>query len=640
MRQLLFRSLLVLSVALQFHAVPAMAAGGLFSKIKSLYSKSANDLQADKFATYQEFLNDVDKSCKTDCRNTLSELEKFNSSYNDRALESEIQTRSEAKDSIQVPVDAKLIQRLQGFLNKTPDSLKMRVQSSLEGIKALLHIEKNNMAHGNTAEMMEDSKFLFRQAQSLYRLQKILRNQTGKTITLSEQEARDVVSSINGLGITYVKLAQTLSSLTTEVPEHIARVLKGLGAENTELTAQMARETLRKEWTFNPSDIFRNLDLSKPLSTGSLGYTYTAELQNTRGEWVPVVIKVQRPDLEASLQKSRKFHDMFLKFSQAAISHLDLSPILSLVTDQIMGVEKSIQNEMDYRREAKNMERFADYFKNNKEVIVPKVFTEYSTAKVLVMEQAQGQTLDVNLRKIFAAYEAKGSDPKSVEGRSIEKTYSLLVENLTYMFLITKEMHADLRPENILTTLQQDEKGLSLKPQMTVLDYGSTIETKGLILNPAFAGLHLLTGNAEGFTKRFLQIGTSGKSPEEILQVVERAFAKHGVKKINVVTFLKQGGRFNNLLALRNALLDIASESIKDHGYRPDPRYMETGRTLVPAGITLWTLGRRLDGLTLVKASMFAVSKAVIKGSIAQIPKLLTAKKTQLLAPRCEAIFR
>lgn len=639
MRHLIFKSVLILSIAMQFHASPAMAAGGLFAKIKSLYGKSAEDIRADKFVSYQEFLQDVDKSCQSDCKNTLSQLEKFNSNYQDHALDTELDRRSQ--ETLQFPVSGKLLQRLQSFLNKTPSSFRMRVESSLEGLKALLHIEKNNMAHGNTAEMMEDTKFLFRQAQSLYRLQKILRNQQGDSIKLSEQDARDIVSSINGLGITYVKLAQTLTSLTTEIPDHISRALKGLGAENTELTAQKARETLRREWNFNPSDVFQNLDLTKPISTGSLGYLYSAEIKNARGEWVPVLIKIQRPDLEASMEKSRKFHDIFLKFSQAAVSHLDLSPILSLVTDQIIGVERSVQNEMDYRREARNMERFAEYFKGNKEISVPKVFSEYSTAKVLVMEQAQGQTLDVNLRKIFAAFEAKGSDPKSVEGRSIEKTYSLLAENLTYMFLITKEVHADLRPENILTTLQQDEKGLSLKPQMTMVDYGTTIETKGLILNPAFAGLHLLTGNAEGFAKRFLQIGTSSNlHQEEIVKVIERAFAKHGIKKINVVTFLKQGGRVNNLKAIRNALMDIVSESIKDHGYLPDSRYLEAGRTLLPAGITLWTLGRRLDGLTLAKASIFAMSKAVVKGSLAQIPKILAEKKRLLLAPRCEAIFR
>lgn len=647
MKQLIYKTVMVISLASPFYTSSTLAAeGGIFAKIKSLYSRSAQDIQQDKFATYQDFLKDVDNSCQKDCHSTLRQLEKFNSSYQDRTLEAELeQTRLDNKSSVEVPIDGRILKRLQSLFDKNPDSLTMRISSSFEGLKALLHLERENLRQGNTAGITEDSKFLFRQAQSLLRLQKILRHQNGNSVKLSEHDVRDIVSSINGLGITYVKLAQTITSLTQEVPENLMRVFKGLQAENTDLSPELSRQTLKTELGFDPNNVFRNLDLSQPYAKGSTSYTYTAEVQNARGEWTPVLIKVQRPDLVASMERSRKFHDIFLKFSQAAIAHLDLSPILSLVTDQVLGVEKSIQAELDYRHEARNMQRFAEYFKHSKEIVVPKVYSQHSTAKVLVMEQAQGQTLDINLRKVLNSFEAKGFDPKSVEAKSIEKTFSLLAENLTYMFLITKEMHADLRPENIITTLQEDERGLRLGKQMTVIDYGNTINTKGLILNPAFAGLHLLTGNAEGFTKRFLQLGSiSNSSEQEILEIVEKTFAKHGIKKIDLATFLKQKGRFNHLSALREATLEIAAEAIKKHGYRPDSRYTAAARSLVPVGITMWTLGRRLDGLALARASLVAVSKVAVKGSFYQMTKMTKSvaekSKAVFIAPRCEVLFR
>ncbi len=627
----------------------------LFSKIKNLYSRvtSKESLgQSDqKFAAYQDFIENIDTQCAKNCKNPLEQLEKFNAAQKHYDFDKEFNKLTTDSNTETLIFDKKMLDRLESLFEKNPSSLKARVKSSLEGLKALLNIEKNNLniiaglksgfRKDAIREIHEDTKYLFRQAQSLYKIHNILKNQ-GNTLTLNEREARDIIFSLNGLGITYVKLAQTVSSVMEEIPEPLARAMKGLSADNTELSPELARATLKKELGFEPTSIFKDLNFSQPVAKGTLGYAYSAKLQNESGEWKDVIIKIQRPDLIDSIEQSRKFHGMFMKFSQAAVSHINLSPVLDIMTNELVGIEKSIQGEMDYRREAKNMERFAKYFQNNKQISVPKVYSKYTTSKIIVMESAEGQTLDINLRKVMTAYKEKGFDPKSTEARTLEKTFSLLLQNLAYMTLVTKEVHADLRPENFISNLKSDEKGLSLDSKMTLIDFGKTIKLNGLLIPPAAAGLNLLIGDAEGFTKRLLQIGeTPTDSQKEILKVVEKNFLKYGIEKIGITSFIKRKGHLNDIGALREAVLDIASEVIRDHGYRPDLRYTEALRSLAPMGLTLWTLGRRFDGLTLARLSILSVSKGVLKGSLGLVPQIFREQTKGILqGRRCEAVFR
>jgi ubiquinone biosynthesis protein len=54
---------------------------------------------------------------------------------------------------------------------------------------------------------------------------------------------------------------------------------------------------------------------------------------------------------------------------------------------------RTIRNELDYRREAANAERFADGFRDDPRVSVPAVWRSYSTSRVLTLDYLDGITL-------------------------------------------------------------------------------------------------------------------------------------------------------------------------------------------------------------------------------------------------------
>lgn len=591
---------------------------------------------------FQSFLNlllAVDKDCQSNCDTTVKQLEKFNSKFDSNAgLESDLKKSLYERESAkEVSVAPGFKQRLESLLSKNPDSFRMRVRSSLEGIKSLLNIQKETLGNifsndsekrsQSVQELKGDVGFLYEQAKSLYRLQQVAKNLDLKK-GLTDGEAMEVARSVSSLGIVYVKLAQTLSTVMDDVPGTFVNVFKNLNADNTDLSPKDAAEILRKELGVEPSKLFRDLDLSKPLSQGSMGYIYSAKIQNERGYWEDVVIKVQRPHLEESIQLSRRYHEMLMNFGKAAVAHISLSPVMDMVADQILGLEKSIAGEMDYRVEMRNMQRFSNYFKLNKDIRVPKVYSQYTTSKVLVMEQIKGDTLAQVLPKVLASHKSKAADPTSIEAKSLKATYTTLLQSLTYMTVVTGEMHADFRPENIMTALKQDAEGLSLEQKMSVVDYGKTISTRGLLRNPMFAGIYLLTGNAEGFTRKLLAISKNQDHlSDSMRELVQKTFDKYGVRKISPKDLFKKQG-LNRLTSVRDALTEILILSIKDLKYQVDPRYVELARAVAPVGLTLFSIGSRFDALTIARMSLMACAKGVVFGAIDYFPKW-AAKTTE-----------
>ena len=111
-----------------------------------------------------------------------------------------------------------------------------------------------------------------------------------------------------------------------------------------------------------------------------------------------------------------------------------------------------VRLELDYDREAKNTERIALNFANDPSVIIPRVFREYTTAKVLTEEYIDGVKL---------------SDIDTIEARGWDR--NKLSQLGTRAFLSQVMVHgffqADPHPGNILL-LGEDK--------IAFIDFGQT----------------------------------------------------------------------------------------------------------------------------------------------------------------------
>ena len=114
-------------------------------------------------------------------------------------------------------------------------------------------------------------------------------------------------------------------------------------------------------------------------------------------------------------------------------------------------LEARLQEELDYRREAANAERFRALFASDQRVAIPRVYRELSSARVLTLEYLDGYPLQDIL--------APGVD-EDVKRWVAEKLFRMLWRQVLEFGVL----HADPHPGNYLVTHH---------PRIGLLDFGS-----------------------------------------------------------------------------------------------------------------------------------------------------------------------
>ena len=71
-----------------------------------------------------------------------------------------------------------------------------------------------------------------------------------------------------------------------------------------------------------------------------------------------------------------------------------------------------IAEEMDFHHEAENVERFAEIFRDSDFVIIPKVYREVTTTRVLVMQFFEGFRVDRSAGDQAPQYRYRADDRK------------------------------------------------------------------------------------------------------------------------------------------------------------------------------------------------------------------------------------
>ncbi|MFH1321112.1 MAG: lipopolysaccharide core heptose(II) kinase RfaY [Bacteroidota bacterium] len=99
-----------------------------------------------------------------------------------------------------------------------------------------------------------------------------------------------------------------------------------------------------------------------------------------------VVVKVQRPGVKEIINTDI---DILTEIARRGENYFEKNGITN-VLDVVNTFKKTIQKELDYNSEARNIEQFRLYYINNKNFYVPYVYKEISTDKVLITEFAEG----------------------------------------------------------------------------------------------------------------------------------------------------------------------------------------------------------------------------------------------------------
>lgn len=238
---------------------------------------------------------------------------------------------------------------------------------------------------------------------------------------------RDTMQS---LGSTYIKLGQLVASSPTIFPDDYVAAFQSCLDQTPPLSYDELLPTLEEQLGVKLRTRFKSIDRT-PLASASIAQVHAAKL--ITGE--DVVIKIQKPNVKKILETD--FH--FLQFSTQMMEMINPKAWKTSLKDIVEEIRNGMLEECDFRQELANIEEFARFLEKMQieQVIVPKVYHDLSSEKVLVMERFYGVPLsDIEgIRKIT-------NDPEFALVQALDTWFMSLRKCQIY--------HADLHAGNVM----------------------------------------------------------------------------------------------------------------------------------------------------------------------------------------------
>ena len=246
--------------------------------------------------------------------------------------------------------------------------------------------------------------------------------------------------SLDDLGPTFVKFGQVLSTRSDILPEGVLLELQKLQDTARPMPAGRAQAIVERELGVPIGEVFAEFD-PEPLGSASIGQVHKAVLR----DGAVVAVKVQRPEAPGRVASDLELMREFAAFVDRRFARTVLVDARGLVAE----FEGVVGRELDYRAEAENARRFAANFAGTP-VVIPAVYREFSTSKVLTEEFVVG-TRFRDLRPLLMA----PSERRRVAAMGADAIFKMAFEDGFF--------HGDPHPSNLLLTPEGD---------LALLDFG------------------------------------------------------------------------------------------------------------------------------------------------------------------------
>jgi ubiquinone biosynthesis protein len=351
------------------------------------------------------------------------------------------------------------------------------------------------------------------------------------------------------LGPAFIKLGQMLSTRADLLPPDIVMALERLQDQVKPIPYAQIAAVIEAELGQPPEIIFQQIS-TEAIATASIGQVHEVLLQDGR----PAVIKVQRPgvveQIEIDLHVLERLANLVASRTQFGATY-DLPGVVREFGAMLRG-------ELDYRLEAQNAERFRTNFAGDPQVRFPEVYHDYSTARVLTLEQIHG----LRVTDLVGLKNAQ-INPSDVAQR--------LAGAIFQMVLRDGFVHADPHPGNLFV-LPDGVVGF--------VDCGMVGElTPAMRNNVVDYVLGVVSGDSDQVVQAIIQMGVVQQryNSVHLRQAVERLQQKYGNIPLKQVKF---GPALQETLALARSF------SI---------RFPSAYTTLLKAMTTLEAVARQVD---------------------------------------------
>lgn len=184
-----------------------------------------------------------------------------------------------------------------------------------------------------------------------------------------------------------MKLGQMASYLDDALPEPLRMALATLQRGAPPMSSDLAAQVIEKELGKAPEHVFVEWD-PEPIAAASIGQVHRAIVVDpASGLERAVAVKVQYPGVDAAIAADLRNADILGTVLRQGFGGLDPG-------EMVAEIKERLTEELDYRREAANQQRFAAFYAGHPTISVPSVLPEFSTSRVLTSELVDGHSWD------------------------------------------------------------------------------------------------------------------------------------------------------------------------------------------------------------------------------------------------------
>ena len=246
------------------------------------------------------------------------------------------------------------------------------------------------------------------------------------------------------MGGVMIKLGQFLSARVDVLPLEITEELAGLQDEVTPEETWRIMSVMQAELG-DVQQRFAEIE-ETPLAAASLGQTHRAWLKPEDGQTAvstragqAVVIKVQRPNIASVVETDLAALRIVARWTMRYRPIARRADVPALMEE----FAKTLWEELDYRAEVENAERFAEMYANDSRVYIPAMYRQHCTDRVIVMENVEAPKITD-----LAAMASAGIDSREVAEALLD----------VYFDQVFREgfFHADPHPGNLFIRPRPD----------------------------------------------------------------------------------------------------------------------------------------------------------------------------------------
>jgi len=242
----------------------------------------------------------------------------------------------------------------------------------------------------------------------------------------------------------FTKLVQMLSMRDDVLPTEVLQVLSSVQSSVPPMDYALIRRQVTRELGKPPEELFAAFD-EEAFAAASLGQVHKARLKGGR----EVVVKVQYPGVEETVKQDlRNIKALLQTFT---LIGRDVMRQKVDQSDVYRELEERLHEELDYINEAKNIALFQKMFGDDDEIVIPDVYPDLSSRRVLTMTLVEGYPF------------------KDILGPGVDQSLKDWVA-IKYFRVLWRQifehgvLHTDPNPGNYLVTFH---------PKLAILDFGS-----------------------------------------------------------------------------------------------------------------------------------------------------------------------